>query len=206
MKNRRSLLIIFTRNIVLGKCKTRLAKTVGAQAALDIYKFLVRHTVAISKALEVDKWVFYSEYPENDDLFDDEIYRKFTQTGLDLGQRMKNAFKTGFDAGYENIIIIGSDIYDLNSKDLKVAFNSLAEDDYVIGPAQDGGYYLLGMKSLDERIFLNKSWSTELVMDETLADLQKARVSLLNMRNDIDVYEDIKDLSVFERFLIKDKE
>ncbi len=183
-----------------------MAKTVGAQAAMDIYKFLVDHTVAISKELEVDKWVFYSEYPENDDLFDDQIYRKFTQNGSDLGQRMKNAFKTGFDAGYKNIIIIGSDIYDLSTEDLKLAYNNLAEDDYVIGPAQDGGYYLLGMKSLNERIFLNKSWSTDLVLDETLAELQMAEVSLLEVRNDIDVYEDIKDFSVFERFLIQDKE
>lgn len=178
-----------------------MAKTVGPQVALNIYKFLVEHTVEITKDLDVDKWVFYSENPETGDLFDDRIYKKFTQTGEDLGQRMINAFEAGFDEKYANAVIIGSDIYDLNQEDLENAFAELENKDYVIGPAKDGGYYLLGMKRLNDRIFLDKSWGTEYVLKETLADLPLENVKLLDLRNDVDIYEDIKDVNVFQKFL-----
>ena len=85
-------LIIFTRNPELGKVKTRLAKSVGDESALEIYKFLLKHTVAITKNLNVDKYVFYSENIHRDDIWDPEIFRKKLQTGTDLGEKMQNAF------------------------------------------------------------------------------------------------------------------
>ncbi len=200
-KSKKDLLIIFTRNIVLGQCKTRLAKTIGNQKALEIYRFLVQHTVNISREIEVDKWVFYSEHPEEKDLFDNLFYKKFSQLGADLGIRMHNAFNAGFDEGYERIIIIGSDIYDLDSRDLETAFSELESHEYVLGPAQDGGYYLLGMKKRTTGIFENKAWGTDTVLEDTLNDLQSEDVKLLEKRNDVDIYEDIADNPVFQRFL-----
>lgn len=193
--------MIFTRNVELGKCKTRLAKTVGAEIALNIYTFLVKHTVAISASIEASRWVFYSDFKEKKDFFDNHIYRKFVQRGSNLGERMNHAFNSGFAQGYSKIIIIGSDIYDLNTEDLEMAFKQLEHHDYVLGPAQDGGYYLLGMKAPDSRLFADKSWGTETVLEETLQDLKGNDVKLLGLRNDVDIYDDIKNVAVFQKFL-----
>lgn len=201
MKNK-NLLILFTRNPQLGKCKTRLAKTIGDAAALEIYKFLLQHTYSITKGLNCSKIVYYSEAVTQHDIWDPNSYKKAVQKGKDLGEKMYNAFKEGFDAGYENIIIIGSDMYDLVENDIQHAFDCLVENEFVLGPAKDGGYYLLGMKSLqNKRMFTDKSWGTATVLNDTLQDLQNQRVILLSERNDIDVYEDIKDITIFKKFL-----
>ena len=203
---KKELLLIFTRNIVLGKCKTRLAKTVGPEIALEIYRFLVKHTAKISRGIEVDRWVFYSDEVEENDLFDNRAYFKFRQEGDDLGARMHNAFTAGFEAGYTNIIIIGSDIYDLETADLQTAFVSLENHDFVIGPAKDGGYYLLGMKAPLKDLFINKYWGSDTVLEKTLEDLKGENIELLDTRNDVDVYEDIETAAVFQTFLKDIKE
>ena len=197
----KDLLIIFTRNIELGKCKTRLARSIGDENALEIYRFLVTHTARISKGLLADKWVFYTEHPEQEDSFDNDIYKKFKQEGDDLGSRMDKAFSIGFEKGYSRIVIIGSDIYDLDGADIENAYDSLANHDYVIGPAQDGGYYLLGMKKKNSRLFINKPWGTEHVLQQTLNDLKNESLKILAIRNDVDIYEDIVDIPEFQRFL-----
>ncbi|WP_109098109.1 TIGR04282 family arsenosugar biosynthesis glycosyltransferase [Aquimarina sp. AU58] len=197
----KNLLLIFTRNPELGKCKTRLAATIGNQAALDIYKFLLQHTVEITKNLDVHKEVHYSVKIRDNDSWSPEIYTKKQQIGDDLGQRMEYAFEAGFANGYQNIIIIGSDLYDVTQKDIENAFLALASHEYVIGPAEDGGYYLFGMKSLNSQVFKNKTWGTETVLKDTLKNIQNENLKLLEERNDIDYYEDIKDIAVFQKFL-----
>jgi len=196
-----NLLIIFTRNPELGKCKTRLAATIGDQAALEVYKALLEHTVSFTKDLSVIKEVHYSTAIGENDIWDPTIYIKKQQEGKDLGARMHHAFGNGFAAGYTNIIIIGSDMYDLSKSDIEEAFEALKTNDYVIGPAEDGGYYLLGMKTLNPAVFKNKSWGTSTVLENTLKDVQKTTVKLLEERNDIDYYEDIKDTPIFQHLL-----
>ncbi len=195
------LLLIFTRNPELGKCKTRLASRVGDAAALDIYKFLLRHTVRLTQTLEVAKWVYYSDIVCEEDMWSRTHYTKKSQCGVGLGQRMYHAFEQGFAAGYQKVIIIGSDMYHLSQEDLKNAFAALNKNDYVIGPAQDGGYYLLGMKSLNKALFENKAWGTSTVLRDTLKDLTGEKQHLLPVRNDIDHYEDLKDIQVFQPFI-----
>ena len=194
-------LIIFTRNPELGKVKTRLAKSVGDESALEIYKFLLKHTVAITKNLNVDKYVFYSENIHRDDIWDSEIFRKKLQTGTDLGEKMQNAFSELFEMGYEKVIIVGSDIFELGQSDIENAFEVLQTTETVIGPATDGGYYLLGMKELNATIFQNKNWGTATVLEETLADLGQKKYVLLEERNDVDYFEDIKEIDAFQQFL-----
>jgi rSAM/selenodomain-associated transferase 1 len=200
-ENKDRLLLIFTRNPKLGKCKTRLAETIGDQAALDIYMILLRHTVEITKDLNCSKEVHYSEEVSENDLWDKGNYAKQLQEGNDLGERMYNAFKSGFQKGYKKIIIIGSDIYDLNSETIDEAFAEMENVDFVIGPAADGGYYLIGMKTLSNDIFLNKNWGTETVLEDTLNNLNHKKVKLLQIKNDIDVYEDLKDIDIFQSFV-----
>lgn len=200
-ENKDRLLLIFTRNPKLGKCKTRLAATLGDQAALDIYMILLRHTAEITKDLNCSKEVHYSDEVSENDLWDKGNYAKQLQEGKDLGERMYNAFKSGFQKGYKKIIIIGSDIYDLNSETINEAFAEMENVDFVIGPAADGGYYLIGMKTLNNDIFLNKNWGTETVLEDTLNNLNHKKVRLLQIKNDIDVYEDLKEFDVFQSFV-----
>lgn len=190
----KNLLLIFTRNPELGKVKTRLAKTVGDETALEIYKFLLQKTRDVSLKVTSDKAVYYSVKIRTNDIWDNEIYQKHQQNGEDLGIRMKNAFKDGFNSGYKKVMIIGSDLYNLSSENIENAFKNLNDNDFVIGPALDGGYYLLGMNSLQENIFENKDWGTETVRKDTLEDLKDKKVKLLELKNDIDIYEDILDI------------
>ncbi|GGW34161.1 TIGR04282 family arsenosugar biosynthesis glycosyltransferase [Arenibacter certesii] len=203
MLNRKNLLLIFTRNPILGKCKTRLAASIGDKNALDIYKFLLLHTQNITKDLNVDKWVCYSDYIGEDDIWNSTHYTKKLQHGIDLGERMANAFKDGFEEGYEKIIVIGSDMYDLDQKEINAAFNAFDTHDYVVGPALDGGYYLLGMKKLMPQLFKGKTWGTDTVLNNTLEHLRDEKFFLLSPKNDIDHYDDIKDIAVFKPFLKK---
>ncbi|KKO04816.1 hypothetical protein LCGC14_0081280 [marine sediment metagenome] len=201
LANSNNLLLIFTRNPELGKGKRRLAATVGDDAALDIYKFLLDHTVAITSQLYAEKLVYYSEEIWQNDIWDNKKFGKKLQVGEDLGIRMANAFQEGFQNEYQKIIIIGSDMLDLSQEDLENAFKSLEKNDFVVGPAEDGGYYLLGMKKFMPALFKNKTWGTETVLKDTLADLENETTALLETKNDVDYYEDIKDTKAFEPFL-----
>lgn len=192
--NNKKLLLIFTRNPELGKAKTRLAKTVGDETALEIYKFLLKRTRDVSLKVSSDKAVYYSVKIRENDIWDKNTYQKHQQVGEDLGIRMQNAFKNGFEAGYQKVMIIGSDLYDLSSENIEKGFRKLDSHDVVIGPAEDGGYYLLGMNSLQENIFINKEWGTETVRKDTLEDLKNKKVKLLALKNDIDVFEDLVNI------------
>jgi len=193
-------LIIFTRNPELGQVKTRLAKTIGDDATLKIYTYLLKHTAAISKQIKVDKYVFYSENIMKNDLWDDDIFRKKLQNGTDLGARMYNAFAELFGLGYGKVLIIGSDLLDLNEQHIENAFNQLNQHEIVLGPSKDGGYYLLGMKTIHPKIFQNKVWGTNTVLADTLSDLQHNDLELLEELNDIDTFEDMKHYKQLEQF------
>ncbi len=189
----KNLIITFTRNPELGKVKTRLAKTIGDASALAIYKKLLEHTQSVLHDLNCDKAVYYSVKIRDNDIWDNAIYQKHQQFGGDLGIRMQNAFKAGFEAGYNKIIIVGSDLYDLQPKHINQAFKALDSNSITIGPAEDGGYYLLGMKTLHKAVFENKNWGTETVFEDTIKNLKNESVFLLEQLNDVDTYDDIKN-------------
>lgn len=197
----KNLLLIFTRNPELGKVKTRLARSIGDETALNIYTFLLNRTKEVTQNLTCDKAVYYSVKIRKNDIWNSTIYQKKIQRGDDLGIRMKNAFQNSFDTGYEKVMIIGSDLYDLTQNHINEAFDKLDRNDVVIGPAKDGGYYLLGMKKLQPHIFQNKEWGTSSVRKDTLKNLEKVSVYLLNELNDVDVLEDIENHPDFQQFL-----
>lgn len=188
----KKLIITFTRNPELGKVKTRLAKTIGNPSALTIYKKLLKHTESVLRPLTCDKAVYYSVKIRENDIWDSNIYQKHQQNGEDLGERMANAFKNSFKNEYQKIIIVGSDLYDLKTEHINQAFEALKNNDVVLGPAEDGGYYLLGMKQFYPKLFQNKNWGTSSVLKETLDNLEQENVFLLDTLNDIDVYDDIE--------------
>ena len=187
-----SLIMVFVRNPGLGRVKTRLAKTIGDQAALEIYEILSKHTAKIISEIDSDKLIFYSEKIQDNDIWTVINCKKQIQTKGDLGEKMLDAFQYGFSLGYKKIIIIGSDLYSLRPKHIESAFEQLENYDVVIGPALDGGYYLLGLNSVIPEIFKQKQWSTSSILKDTLSDLKKFNVNLLKPLNDIDTYEDLK--------------
>lgn len=198
----KSLILIFTRNPELGKVKTRLAASIGDQNALEIYVQLLEHTKKVALETPYDKQVLYSEAINTNDMWEAASFQKKLQVGEDLGDRMYNAFQGGFNAGYEKIVIIGSDLIALESSDISTAISKLDDNDIVIGPAEDGGYYLLGMKKVPENIFTNKEWGTDTVLADTLLDITNLKYHLLKEKNDIDTYEDIKNIPFFNKYTI----
>jgi len=187
-----SLLMVFVRNPQLGTVKTRLATTVGDKVALEIYIELMRHTAEVTHKVSADKKVFYSEKIEQNDVWNKMNFSKALQTKGTLGQRMENAFRTAFEKGYKKVLIVGSDLYSLKTSHIEKALHQLDKKEVVIGPAQDGGYYLLGLKKNLPALFCNKSWGTSSVLNETLNDLKLKSIFLMKTLNDIDNFEDLK--------------
>ena len=195
-------LLIFTRNPEPGKCKTRLAATIGDRAALDIYIHLLRHTAAACAVLDTaDKYVYFSEHPGDGSIWNPETFRQEVQAGPDLGARMQHAFETAFARGYRRVVLIGSDLPDLTTADLQNAFSALNTHETVIGPAADGGYYLIGLTRMIPGLFEDKPWGSSRVLEATLSDLSGIAVSLLSEKNDVDRYEDIAGRPEFQRYL-----
>lgn len=185
-------LIIFTKNLELGKVKTRLAKDIGNEQALYVYENLLEHTHDITKKLECNKCLFYSVRIERNDVWRGN-YEKHIQQGKDLGERMKHAFHFAFNQGHEKVIIIGSDCFELTSELIENAFQELDDSDFVIGPAKDGGYYLLGMKTTSTYVFEDMQYSTREVLKHTLDKIysQTHSFSLLKELRDVDTIEDL---------------
>ena len=189
-------LIVFVKNLVNGQVKTRLAATLGNEQAMGIYQKLVTHTHDVVQFFTADKFVFYSTFIE-DDIWQNDLFHKEIQTGIDLGERMKNAFKSIFEKGYQKAIIIGTDCPGINESILKDAVSNLNDFDIVIGPATDGGYYLLGMKNMHSFLFENIEWSTNKVLQQTinLSNLHKLSYFLLPELSDVDEEKDLIHLN-----------
>lgn len=190
-KKAKNALIIFIKNPELGKVKTRLAKTVGDEKALAIYMALMEHTRKIAEALPVERHLFYSqEINERDDWRVDK-FQKALQIEADLGAKMATAFHTVFKTN-EKVVIIGSDCASLTPEIVQTAFSKLEDYPFVIGPAMDGGYYLLGMNQFTPTVFHDIAWSTEIVLSTTIDRIEKLNKSyyLLPELSDIDYEED----------------
>lgn len=199
----KNLVMVFTRNPELGKVKTRLAKTIGEQSALNIYNFLLNHTETVIRNIDCDKAIYYSVKVRDNDIWDPSLYSKHLQQGKDLGKRMYYAFLDAFSEGYKKVVIVGSDLYDLQPKHIENAFRKLDSYEVVIGPSEDGGYYLLGMKTIHSQVFTTKEWGTSTVFENTINDLQNESVFLLEELNDIDVYVDIMDIEELKQLIVK---
>ncbi|MEX0662657.1 MAG: TIGR04282 family arsenosugar biosynthesis glycosyltransferase [Balneolaceae bacterium] len=187
-------LLIFIKNPTAGKVKTRLAAAIGNDKALEVYKALMAYTQEITAGVDVHRQVWYSSYIDDADDWSMEYYDKRLQIGNDLGARMNNAFHEAFDEDCTKVVIIGSDCPGLTSNHIKEAFLQLAKKDCVIGPSEDGGYYLLGLSKRLPELFKDREWSTESVLEESVDTLENHRFSyeLLEELNDIDNEEDLK--------------
>ena len=184
-------LLIFIKNSEKGKVKTRLAKTVGDDTALAIYKALLAHTRQVALAVAGTRYLFYSQYiPPQDDWSATDFQKQLQAEGA-LGYKMTKAFETAFQQ-HQRVVIIGSDCASLTPAIITKAFQQLEKQDFVIGPAMDGGYYLLGMNQFQPRVFENIIWSTETVLQRTIDRITELKGSyfLLPTLSDIDYAED----------------
>jgi len=192
--------LIFVKNIIEGRVKTRLAATLGNEAAMNIYRQLLQHAHDVIKNIDADKIVFYSDVIE-EDRWNNDQFKKELQQGIDLGKRMENAFIHAFETGYDSVIIIGTDCPEINKNILETAFKELNDFDIVIGPATDGGYYLLGMKKLHSFLFKNMKWSTSTVFKDTIERCNAGQLSYFLLPELSDIDEE-KDLIHFKNYLI----
>lgn len=191
-------LIIFCKNPVLGRCKTRLAASIGPEKALAVYHFLLDHTAQITRQVTAKRIVFYSQEILHNDAFDAQYFYKDQQEGVDLGERMANALEKSFAHGAKKALIIGSDLYDITPELIEQAFEALETHETVIGPAKDGGYYLIGMRTLNSEVFKGKNWGTSSVLSDTLSNLNTSLTCLLPEKNDIDQIEDLYPEEIFK--------
>lgn len=186
-------LLIFVKNEEAGKTKTRLAASVGDKKALQVYQKLLKWTFEQTRNLEVDKEVWYSRFIPLNDIWEKGEYRKQLQAGDNLGERMSGAFKKSFrNNESQKIVIIGSDCAELTSEIIRQAFEELDNHEFVIGPAEDGGYYLLGMRSYYPEVFEEIEWSTGSVFQRTTERIRGigGELKVLKELNDVDTIED----------------
>ena len=163
----------------------------GKDKALEIYQALLRHTRTVAGSVEAHRFLFYSDFIDDRDDWPTVDFAKHLQQGNDLGQRMEKAFSLALER-YDKAIIIGSDCVELNPQILEEAFRQLDHFPFVIGPAHDGGYYLLGMNGFNPELFENIAWSTEKVLAQTIEKIEAMdeKYFLLPGLSDIDVAED----------------
>jgi rSAM/selenodomain-associated transferase 1 len=151
---------------------------------------LVQSTYSVLEDVAVPVWTYFSDFiPET---VNPPIAKSFVQDGQDLGERMAHAFARSFESGMDKVVLIGTDCPTLQSHHLHEAFEALTHSDLVLGPATDGGYYLIGMKCRSDYLFEGITWSTSQVLSETLnvASQNGLTNTLLQELNDIDTQED----------------
>lgn len=192
------LLIVFVKNAVLGTAKTRLAKTIGDKKAFEVYKHLMQITENATS--EVENCTVHVYFSSEKDESRWPNHEQFVQRGNDLGERMKDAFRRGFDMGFKQIVGIGADLPDLTPELIEKGFAQLGENHVVFGPADDGGYYLVGMTQMINTIFEDKPWSQKDLLLKTRVELIKmgADMEFIDPLNDIDTEEDLLNSSLSE--------
>lgn len=192
------MLLVFVREPEAGRVKTRLAAAIGDAAALRVYRRLAEHTLRAARALTAEGVEVRVHYAPADAgaavrawLGSGPAY--LPQAEGDLGVRMGDAFARAFAAGAERVVIVGSDLPELSAPLLRRAFELLDGTAAVIGPARDGGYYLLGLRRMVGGIFDGIEWSTPGVLAATLQRLRAAGVdpAMLPALADVDTVDDL---------------
>ena len=198
----RGALLVFVKDPVPGAVKTRLAPWFSPQEAAALSRAMAEDALATHlKARDYDTAVFYT--PEG-------ALRRFrawlgdgvtfvSQTGDDLGERELAALRWAFDKGYERAVIVGSDVPGVGAAEVRGALDALDEAAVVLGPAEDGGYWLIGATRAEPRLFGGIEWSSVRVLDATLARAAEAGLAcrLLEPRFDVDTIADVERLRAY---------
>lgn len=201
-------IIVFARLPVPGQVKTRLAAKLGAEAAAQFYDACaVSCFRELQRCEELQVLLYYSSRDKEEDiqLWSRSHGLNFSchkqSPSADLGDKMYSAMAA---AGSSKVVIVGTDVPDLNASHVLTAVEALDTFQVVLGPAVDGGYYLLGLTCVDKRLFEGVPWSTATVLQDTLAiaaaaGLTVAPLDTLPQLMDIDTIEDLKEWADLEQ-------
>lgn len=187
-----------------GHVKTRLAEDLGETLAADLYRDLAERVITEVYPLNADYDVLLSV----DGTHELALYKEWIgenwpyriQSEGNLGARMHHAVTTAFDEGYERVLLLGSDCIGMDETFISEAFKSLDQNDFVIGPSTDGGYYLLALKQDHPWLFEHIAWSTEEVLDVTIERIEMRELKLHQLSEKIDI-DTIDDLLKFRQEL-----
>jgi len=200
MNHSNNRLLLFVKSPIKGQVKTRLAADTSGNFVVELYKYFVEDTISLTENLDVHMELCF--YPANRKTtflkWLGEQYCYTPQVGDNLGKRLRNAFGNAFEEGFSNVVAIGSDSPDLPVRYLMKSYEVLDAHDTVIGPANDGGYYLIGFskEGFIPEVFDNISWSTDCVFEQTVSILKQydRKMYLLPLWYDVDTIEDLKSL------------
>ncbi|NET23819.1 MAG: glycosyltransferase [Okeania sp. SIO1H5] len=196
---------VFARYPQLGKCKTRLARDIGPEKALHVYQSLLTYTLGLLQGGDFrhSVWVTPDAHAKNQGSWAPGNGQRFPQGGGDLGQRLENCCRFFLiDQKVKSLLIIGTDCVELEADHLERALARLEEVDVVLGPANDGGYYLIGLRKMVPELFRNISWSTAQVLQQTISVLKTKNLSYFCLPElvDIDTFTDLtrfRDAPIF---------
>jgi len=203
-----SALVIFAREPLPGKVKTRLAKGTDDETAAAIYAALLGHTIETARTTGVEVVISLAEKPTSSWATGLEVPLE-VQSGGDIGTRMAACFDRRFSEGRQQVVIIGSDNAHILPAHVLAAFTALEEDPVVLGPAEDGGYWMVGQRSPGIDLFTGVPWSSPKTLEVTRERLNTldARWKELEILPDIDNAEDlrraIKDPRVPEQLRVR---
>ena len=199
MNAKKNAVIIFCRYPSEGKVKTRLAAETSGKFAAQCYKLCAEHIFKECGKLIpdlADGYIFFPEKSKEEKIkkWAGSGFRYFCQEGNDLGEKMLHAFKEAAKLCGGNVLLVGTDIPDITSEILSDAFQKLESSDYVVGPARDGGFYLIGTKKPESNIFNGIKWSSGKVLDALAGNLKdkNQKTEFVNELIDIDTLSDIK--------------
>jgi hypothetical protein len=189
----RSALLIFIKNPSLGRVKTRLAQTVGEYNALKIYQYLLDHTMEITYNLNMDRFIYYDEFIPTKDEWPAGLYQKAMQRGTNLGEKMQSAFQEIFEEDYRKAVLIMPDCPKMTDTLIEKAFKMLDTHDFVVGPTDDGGFYLLGMHAESPELFAGKTYETATLFEDTIKRIEATGKTYfrLPILTDVDKEEDL---------------
>ena len=196
-RNRENTLIVFVKYPEPGKAKTRIARELGAHRAAEIYSQMAKEIIGMIQKPDAHRTVIYFDPPDKESevrlwLGIDNVSYEPQSAGT-IGDRMSDAFERVFSEGAPKAVLIGTDVPDITGETVSTAFRLLDETDVVIGPAGDGGYYLMGLKNYEPVLFENIDWGSNTVFNRTLDHINENNLSHkpLGILKDVDTIDDI---------------
>jgi uncharacterized protein len=197
-------LIVFTRYPQVGKAKTRLIPALGEAGAMALHRQMAEHTLAqvqklqVLRPLEVEVRFTGGDRDQMQNWLGHDLHYVLQGEG-DLGERLVRSLQSAFTNGVESVVVIGTDCPDLSAALMAQALDALHNHDLVVGPARDGGYYLIGLRRLVPELFQGIAWSTAAVFQQTIAIAQTLNLQVTTLPTLADV-DRPEDLLIWERF------
>jgi hypothetical protein len=184
---------VFARKPEPGKVKTRLSPALPAELSCDLYRAMLGDTLEAAAHSSADQRVIYWTGSGEDKTESDPRFETRRQRGRHLGERLANAFSELLTSDRDRAVIIGADCPELEPHEIDRAFELLESTDLVLGPSQDGGYYLIGLRRPSPSIFRDIPWSTAEVLVRTLERARQVSISTatLEAKSDLDTPDDL---------------